>query len=597
MRGVYRVVGLLLIALTAFVGTVGSYMFDTRNARAAEAYYAAGIRNVTPPPGAIIVAPFSDQARASGLRTGQLLAVDGIDVQGDTAWRDKTIAALRGPDGSTVVLRIADARGVRDYRLTRSSDYLRDAYAGTGISFAGRERIRIILDITAALLVVAVLGLLYLRRPRDPVAALLVIGGALLTLAPLPFLVAGIPAWVAPLCDFLGSSAVHGGLILFPSGRLRPRWTLIAFLVVVLLALVAAVFAEIAVVPLIAIPLEALITLAVIIARFRSAPPGIERQQIKWAALGLATLAFFVMVQAVLTAALESAPNEGVRAWFILLTIVAGNLGILALCGGLLIALLRYRLYDAEAAISRSAVLASLTLVLLGIFTATEKVIEALGQDYFGASLGAMSGGAAAALAAILIAPLHHRLTHWSENRFQKDLTDLRRKLPPLVADLRETATSPELAGEVLQRTAAILRATCGAVIAGGNFVAHRDISPERLAEWRASWTPATEDDHDVDRNDPLFPFRVPLDADGTGRIGWLLLGARPDGSLYGKDEREVLAETADPIARGLAITMRREREAAAARAASERIEARMASLEALVERHLSGRKQVQATD
>ena len=55
-----------------------------------------------------------------------------------------------------------------------------------------------------------------------------------------------------------------------------------------------------------------------------------------------------------LLAGLESAPNEGVRAWFTLLSIVAENLGILSLCGGLLIALLRYRLYDAEAAISRS---------------------------------------------------------------------------------------------------------------------------------------------------------------------------------------------------------------------------------------------------
>jgi hypothetical protein len=229
-------------------------------------------------------------------------------------------------------------------------------------------------------------------------------------------------------------------------------------------------------------------------------------------------------------------------------------------------------------------VLASLTLVLLGIFTATEKVIEAVGQDYFGASLGALSGGVAAAFAAVMIAPLHHRLTLWSENRFQKDLNELRRKLPILVSDLREIATTPELAEAVLERIASILRARCGAVTAGAKAIASRDLSPESLDDWRASWTPATAAGRDIDRDDRLLPVRIPLEADGTGRIGWLLLGARPDGTLYGKDEREVLAEIADPIARGIAITLRREAEAAAARAASERIEARVASLEALVE-------------
>jgi hypothetical protein len=286
-----------------------------------------------------------------------------------------------------------------------------------------------------------------------------------------------------------------------------------------------------------------------------------------------------------------------VRAWLVLFAILAANLAVLSLAGGLMIALVRYRLYDAEAAISRSAVLASLTLVLLGIFAATEKAIEAAGEAWFGASLGAMAGGAAAALAALTVAPLHHQLTHWSENRFQKDLITLRRRLPALVADLRETATTPELAAEILGRVAAILRATAGAVTVHGGAAALREIPADEFADWLARWMPPLGGTPHVDKDDPLLPVRIPLDADGCGRIGWLLLGRRPDGSLYGKDEREVLAEVADPIARALAITERREAEAAAARIASERIEARMASLEAFVARAMAGAGRTEVTD
>jgi hypothetical protein len=586
VRVLYRVIGGLLILLTLLAGTVGTYLLDSRNADAARTFYAAGLRNTTPRVEGLDVAAFSDQARAAGVPNGRLVAVDGIDVRDDDIRLEKTLRALAGPEGSTVEVRIADATDVRAYRLTRSAGWLRQAYAGTGFSFAVRERIRLVLDIAAGLLVVAVIALLYLRRPRDPVAALLVVGATVLTLGPLPAIAAWIPAWLTPVCYFVGMSAVHAGLILFPSASLRPRRVLAALAAIILLALAPTILTQAWVLPL-SVTLESFITLAVIVTRFRQAPPGIERQQIKWAALGLSGFALFFFVQAMLMAGLDAAPDEGMRAWFILFAILAANLAVLSLCGGLLIALLRYRLYDAEAAISRSAVIATLTLALLAIFTATEKAIETFGQDYFGSSLGGMAGGFAAALAAVLVAPLHHLLTRWSENRFQKDLIDLRRKLPALVADLRETSTTPELAGQVLQRAAGILRATCGAVTAAGEVVAVHDVAPKRLEDWCASWAPATDTGHDIDPEDPLFPVRIALDSEGTGRIGWLLLGRRPDGSLYGKDEREVLSEIADPIARALAITMRREADARAARAAAERIEARVASLEERIERSL----------
>jgi hypothetical protein len=54
--------------------------------------------------------------------------------------------------------------------------------------------------------------------------------------------------------------------------------------------------------------------------------------------------------------------------------------------------------------------------------------------------------------------------------------------------------------------------------------------------------------------------MRVPLYADGVGLLGWLLLGPRPDGSFFNKEERETLLAIADPMTRALAIAFQREK-------------------------------------
>ena len=84
----------------------------------------------------------------------------------------------------------------------------------------------------------------------------------------------------------------------------------------------------------------------------------------------------------------------------------------------------------------------------------------------------------------------------------------------------------------------------------------------------------------DCDKADPVFPVRVPLEAEGHGRVGWLLLGARPDGSLFGKTERDVIEEIAEPVARAVQVALRREEREAAYRRSFEAIERRFQSIE-----------------
>ena len=81
------------------------------------------------------------------------------------------------------------------------------------------------------------------------------------------------------------------------------------------------------------------------------------------------------------------------------------QLGVIVVALGFLVSLLRYRLFDAETVISRSAAYAVLTIALVATFGGTEAVIQNLGQSYLGMNIGSVSGAMAAAVAAVLLAP------------------------------------------------------------------------------------------------------------------------------------------------------------------------------------------------
>jgi hypothetical protein len=288
-----------------------------------------------------------------------------------------------------------------------------------------------------------------------------------------------------------------------------------------------------------------------------------ERQQIRWVLFGLVLAMWMFAVGTACQWIVGQTGSYSTVTWLRMAATIAYMASIILLMGAITVALLRYRLYDADVTISRSVALGTLTLLLLGIFAGTEKLIEALGEEYFGESLGALAGGIGAALAAVMLVPLHHRVSHWAEKRFQKQLIKLREGLPLLVGDLRETAGLERIAAAVLDAVTNGVRASRAVLVAGGGLVQARGIGAEGAEAWRAGWTPAAHDGLDCDRRDPLFPMRVPLEAEGHGRVGWLLLGPRPDGSFYGKDERDALAAIADPVARAIEIVRTRaEREA-----------------------------------
>ena len=127
----------------------------------------------------------------------------------------------------------------------------------------------------------------------------------------------------------------------------------------------------------------------------------------------------------------------------------------------------------------------------------------------------------------------------------------------------------------VIDGTIAGIHATYAALLVDNAVVASSGVPPETITDWLRNNDPAERE-----RARDLFPTRVPLAAESTGPIGWLLFGPRPDGTPVGKDERETLIEIADPIARAMGIAQARERREAASNVLFASIEARLAQLE-----------------
>ena len=403
---------------------------------------------------------------------------------------------------------------------------------------------------------IAVSTILYRRRQRDLVAALISSAFLLWTITSSFDVTSGdVPLPVA-VADHLRFLLFALALLLFPNGQWSPSWTrLVACLSATVFALGIAEtlgwFQSQLFLPLaIACVLAAIGSL---FHRFRSASSMVERQQSKWIALGLGVGISLIL------AARAGAALQDQAALDPLLIEALFQLGVVAVAIGFLVSLVRYRLYDAESVISRSAAYAGLTLALVGTFAASESLIQTLGQRYFGPEIGDLSGGIAAAIAAVLLTPLNSKISGWAEQRFQRDLIGLKTQLPDLLAVLSGSASLTRFGSAVLPHIEMAVHSTCIALAVDGRVVASRDVSLGAARRWLRSWDPPSGVER-LDRSeDGTFPLRVALRCPLGSARAWLLVGPRPDGSSYSRDELDALQFIAPPLQRSLFAVAERQ--------------------------------------
>lgn len=513
----------------------------------------------------------------------RLIAVDGRPVGS----LRETVAATTGPDGAVTVLTLHNSGdpNPRSVRVIRDNNAIAETYAGSGLNFGDARNIglAIRLILTSAWVLVALL--LYLRRPHDLVAALISIG-ALLPMINFSYLSPAISPVTSDSIAFAGFGALILGLLLFPGGKIQPRWSLIGMplIIAVWTIVLLARWLGLPVFPMqpLLVALCMLFILITLVTRFRSSESKVTRQQLKFVLLGVA-LAFTLFVPSMLWFQLERLEIVQASPWNDLVRDLILGIARLALPAGLLIALLRYRLFDADRLISRSVTYALMTLVIGIAFFAMERIIDFVGNQVIGGGIGAASFGIAAALAAVLLNPLHSRLVQWSEARFQKKLVALRDDLPELARDMRQISSMDELLDEILKRILPAVHAQSAVILDADAMavLASYGTSEDDVAQWSEAFTPhAASNGFDINRTDPVFPLRMPFRSGVGDVVGWLLLGPRLDSSFYNRDERATLASLSDPLARAIATVAKREMREAIVNREMDGVKDRLQSLE-----------------
>ena len=200
-------------------------------------------------------------------------------------------------------------------------------------------------------------------------------------------------------------------------------------------------------------------------------------------------------------------------------------------------------------------------------------MIELVSQTYLGSGVGNISGAVAAAVVAVMLTPLHGKISEWAEHHFQRDLVILKRQFPDLLTILSAGASVRKLGLAILPRIEEAVHASRIALIVDGKLAAAQGISEDSARRLLRSWpVPTTADLFDRNDEDP-FPLRLALRCP-LGRLrGWLQLGPRPDGSFYGKDDLNALAEIAPPLQRTVLLVAEREVEVAHQRRIVGRLE------------------------
>ena len=436
---------------------------------------------------------------------------------------------------------------------------------------------------SAVLLTVA--SILFRRRSRDPVAALLGLSFLLWTISSsVNFIVPADATWPV-LLDRMRFLPFALALLLFPNGEWLPRWTKIIAAAIIATFFLGCAEAVGAITTNLYLPIAVscvLAGLAALVLRYREIEPGAQKQQLKWVSLGL-----FAGIGLILTARGAAWLAAGDAVTMAGLIAIEGlfQLGIIVLALGFLISLLRFRLYDAEAAISRSAIYAALTLSLVGTFAACESLLELLGQQYFGSSIGSVSGAVAAALAAVLLTPLHGRISAWAEQRFQHDLATLKQELPDLLTALSGGASLKEMAVAVLPHIERAVQATRLALVIDGKLIAAHGIDLPPARRLLVDWTPGVEPTPIVRNDDAPFPLAMALRCPLGKPRAWLLLGPRPDGSFYGRDDVKALEEIAPPLQRSLFLVALREQAELRQKKRQQSLANQLVSLTARLER------------
>ncbi len=426
------------------------------------------------------------------------------------------------------------------------------------------------LEVLSVLFHLLVAGVLVRRRPEDPaalfVAYALAANGALI---PLQLLYQGVE--LPPLGElglqlvlFTGLFTSISLLYLFPDGRFEPGWTRWLAGLWVLVLLPNFVLGETA---LASLPVWALLGVLLLFAgvgvgaqvyRYRRVSGAVQRQQAKWAILGLTAavlgpLAYLLPFVIIPQFVAGAAPNMLVQrigvAFFLTSNFTSfAGLIVVRLAAFLFplsfaVAILRYRLWDIDILISRTLLYGALTGTIIAVYALVVGGLAAIFQTQLDNVWLILL---ATVLVAVLAQPLHDRLRQGVNRLIYGDRDEPGRVLNRLSGRLEEAGTGEDALPVIVETIVQSLRTPYAA------------IALLRLVEGKAEFSPAAEARKGAgSRTDGAEEVRAwPLVRQGE-LLGRLVVGLRAPGEAFSPGDEELLrniARQAAEIAYGVRL-------------------------------------------
>jgi hypothetical protein len=348
-------------------------------------------------------------------------------------------------------------------QLAAPDETVRAELAVLGLSPGRYAFSQVALDTIFVVVFATIGGLIFLRKPGDPVALLVALmlvtwgpgndimvltPGALLPPEPLTWW-----HWPFVLIEYVAFMSWMLFFYLFPSGRFVPRgarWLAVGWIVF------AGLWNFFGATPLAPLnwpkPLFA-VAIAVLwgsfpvcqVYRYRRASDAVQRQQTKWVVFGVAVAVVgFLLTLVAIGPPPVDLPQEQVGRG--LVSMVLMDLFVLAIPVSIGVAVLKYRLFDIDRLINRTLVYGLLTAILgLGYIGAVLVLGQVLGQDRSNLAVA----GATLAVAA-LFQPARRRIQTAVDRRFNRRRYGAAKTIEAFSTRLRDQVDLDTLATELL---------------------------------------------------------------------------------------------------------------------------------------------------
>lgn len=470
-------------------------------------------------------------------------------------------ALLKSTPGDIVAIRVQSPNGTstemqRHRRALKVSAETRETW-----------NLRVATRLGAALFACSVLlfcsMLLALRRPRDPVAMIFAVVFALMSASVDPAVQLWMWTGYGWMEDVLSDSWYYLLLIAlaaFPDGVFVPRflrWLFIASLPLIVFLTLPAVNATVQVLVGVGV---LLLLLWGQVRRYRRLESGIERQQIKWAAFGFGS-GFILLLIAFIMVAFIPEDSSQQNPLFNLATLVFFSFGVAMIPLGLLVALTRFRLWEADTVITRSAAYAVVTLIVGVVWAASSDLVKLVIEQIIGRESQAGATTAGAVIAAGIFAPTQSLVLGWTRKRFGGPL-DRMRGASARMKKWALTETPAEVATRALAIIDDVMHPSASAIVL--------DTALSRELVAARNVTSADE---------PELIEKLTL-ADEESSVGTLLLGRRSDGNRYNRQQLEAVEELIPALAEALRIARSHHSRESEMQQRLDEMAARLAQLE-----------------